>query len=58
MAEQPGNGETPGGDAERERIRAHYRAELARVAQVPAEARDAELRLVRQAAAARRRSAA
>jgi hypothetical protein len=51
MAEQPE-------DAERQRIREHYRAELARVAQIPAETRDDELRVVREVAAARRRTAA
>lgn len=58
MAEQPSNGVDAGLDAERERVRAHYRAERARVAAIPAEAREAELRVVREVAAARRRSAA
>lgn len=58
MAEQPENDEPAGVDAERQRIRVHYRAELARVAAIPTEAREAEHRLVRQAAAARRRTAA
>ena len=44
--------------AERERIREHYRAVLARVAAINPETRDAELRVVREVAAARRRSAA
>jgi hypothetical protein len=44
--------------AERERIREHYRAVLARVAAITPETRDAELRVVREVAAARRRSAA
>lgn len=53
MADQPEDV-----DVERERIREHYRAELARVAAVPAEVREAELRVVREVAAARRRNAA
>jgi hypothetical protein len=43
---------------ERERVREHYRAALARVAVISQESRDAEVRIVREAAAARRRSAA
>ena len=58
MAEQPSNGAPAGVDAERERIREHYRAERARVARIPAEARDADLRIVREVAATRRRTAA
>ncbi|HKT01321.1 MAG TPA: hypothetical protein VJT31_17485 [Rugosimonospora sp.] len=54
MADQPEDVDA----AERERIREHYRAELARVAAIPAEVREAELRVVREVAAARRRSAA
>jgi hypothetical protein len=44
--------------AERERIREHYRVVLARVAAIKPETRDAELSIVREVAAARRRSAA
>ncbi len=54
MADQPEDVEA----AERQRIRAHYRAELARVAAIPAATRDAQLRIVREVAAARRRNAA
>ncbi len=43
---------------ERERIREHYRAALARVAAISPEARDAEVRVVREVAAARRRRVA
>jgi hypothetical protein len=43
---------------ELERIREQYRAALARVAAISPETREAELRLVREVAAARRRSAA
>jgi hypothetical protein len=45
-------------DPERERIRAHFRAELDRVAAIPPAVRDAEVVLVQQIADARRRSAA
>jgi hypothetical protein len=41
--------------AERERIREHHRAALARVAGIPRETRDAELQIVREVAGARRR---
>jgi hypothetical protein len=44
--------------AERERIREHYRAMLGRVAAISPETRDVEVRVVREVAAARRRSAA
>jgi hypothetical protein len=44
--------------AERERIREHYRAVLAHVAEISPETRDAEVRVVRAVAAARRRSVA
>jgi hypothetical protein len=44
--------------AERERVREHYRAVLARVAAISPERRDAELRVIREVAAARRRNAA
>jgi hypothetical protein len=47
-----------GRHAQRQRIREHYRAVLARVAAISPERRDAELRVVREVAAARRRSAA
>jgi hypothetical protein len=53
MAELP-----EGTDVEREQVRAHYRAELARVAAIPADAREAELHIVREVAAAHRRNAA
>lgn len=53
MAEQPEHDDT-----EQQRIRAHFRAALARAAAVPTEVRDAEVRIVRETAAARRRSAA
>ena len=43
---------------ERERIREHYRAMLARVAEISPETRDAEVRVVREVAAVRRRRAA
>ncbi len=43
---------------ERERIRGHYRAALERVAAISPEIREAELSVVREVAAARRRSAA
>ncbi len=43
---------------ERMRVREHYRAVLARVATISRETRDAEMRVVREVAAARRRSAA
>jgi hypothetical protein len=43
---------------ERERIREHYRSALERVAAISPETREAELRVVREVAAARRRSAA
>jgi hypothetical protein len=48
----------PEDGAERERIREHYRAVLARVAAISPETRDAEVRVVREVAATRRRSAA
>jgi hypothetical protein len=51
MAEQPD-------DDQRRQVREHYRAEFDRVAAIPAEAREAELRVVREVAAARRRTAA
>jgi hypothetical protein len=54
MAEQPEDVIA----VERERIRADYRTQQARVAAIPAETREAELRTVREVAAARRRSAA
>jgi hypothetical protein len=41
-----------------ERIREHYRAALARVAVIDPDSREAEVRVVREVAAARRRSAA
>jgi hypothetical protein len=44
--------------AEREPIREHLRIALARVAAISPEAREAELRIVREVAVARRRSAA
>jgi hypothetical protein len=44
--------------AERERIRERYRAISARVAAISPDTREAELRIVREVAAARRRSAA
>jgi len=54
MADQPEDVEA----AERERIRARYRAARARVAAIPAEVREAEVRIVRETAAARRCAAA
>jgi hypothetical protein len=44
--------------AERERLREHYRAALARIAAISQDTRDAELGVVREIAAARRRGAA
>jgi hypothetical protein len=44
--------------AERERIREHYRAVLARIAAIGPATRDAEVRVVHEVAAARRRNAA
>jgi hypothetical protein len=44
--------------AERERVREHYRAVLEHVAAISPETRDAEVRVVREVAATRRRSAA
>lgn len=43
---------------ERARIRDHYRVVLARVAAIDPDTREAELRVVREVAAARRRDAA
>jgi hypothetical protein len=54
MADQPEDFDA----AERDRLRARFRAEMERVAAIPAEVREAELRVVREVAAARRRTAA
>jgi hypothetical protein len=43
---------------DRERVREHYRAALARVAAISQATRDAEVQVVREVAAARRRNAA
>jgi len=53
MAEQPDDT-----TAQRQQIRERYQAARARAAAIPAETRDAEVRLVREIAAQHRRNAA